>query len=262
MADGDRFPVTLAPDGSTRFRRDGDERFVNLDGSGPHALRAVLKWAVGDKLAGRRRKSPSRAAVPTVTPDRAALRVPPAQGEPARLVWLGHASWRWQIAAVSPLVDPVLRDGIFGGIARNGSAPLAPDALPPITVQLVSHNHYDHMDAPSLKAVAAPVVTGLGNGRHLALPVTELGWWDTADVGGGRVTYVPSQHWSRRGLNDANRSLWGGFVIEAGGVSGLPLGDTAFFDGFAEFGRRFPGSTPRCCRSAPTSRAGSCASST
>src|SRR4051812_19118361 len=188
MPDHAGFPVTRAPDGAQRFRRDGEDRFVNLDGSGPHALRAVLKWAVGDKLAGRRRKSPARADVPSVAPDRAALRVPPGPGEPARLVWLGHASWLVQLAGVSLLIDPVLRDGVFGGISRNGTAPLPPGALPPIGAQLVTHNHYDHMDGPSLRAVAAPVVSGLGNGRHLDLPVTELGWWDTADVGGVRVT--------------------------------------------------------------------------
>ena len=59
-------------------------------------------------------------------------------------------------------------------------------------------------------------------------------------MGGVRVTYVPSQHWSRRSLNDANRSLWGGFVIERRGVSIYHSGDTAYFDGFAEIGRRFP----------------------
>jgi L-ascorbate metabolism protein UlaG (beta-lactamase superfamily) len=115
-------------------------------------------------------------------------------------------------------------------------------ALPPIAAQLVSHNHYDHMDAPSLRAVGAPVVVGLENARLVGgrLPVTELGWWDAVDIGDVRVTYVPSQHWSRRGLNDANRALWGGFVLENGGVSIYHSGDTAYFEGFAEIGRRFP----------------------
>ena len=69
---------------------------------------------MADKLAGRRRKSPPRATVASLTPDHAALCVPPAPGEPARLVWLGHASWLVQIAGVSLLVDPVLGDGILG----------------------------------------------------------------------------------------------------------------------------------------------------
>ncbi len=136
----------------------------------------------------------------------------------------------------------MLGDSICVVIKRNGRPRSLPPALPPIAAQLVSHNHYDHMDAPSLRAVGAPVVVGLENARLIGghLPTTELGWWDAADVGGVRVTYVPSQHWSRRGLADSNRALWGGFVIESGGLSIYHSGDTAYFEGFAEIGRRFP----------------------
>jgi len=225
-----------------RFRRDDGGRFVNLDGSGPQPFAAVYKWAVRDKLAGRRRKSPSTAPVPAVDVDSGALRPPPRPGEPPRLVWLGHASWLVQLGGVSLLIDPMLGDSLVGFTKRNGRAPLAADALPPIAAQLVSHNHYDHMDMTSLRSVGAAVVVGLENGRHFGsqLPVTELGWWDAVDIDGVRVTYVPSQHWSRRSLADANRSLWGGFVIESGGFSIYHSGDTAYFDGFAEIGRRFP----------------------
>ena len=239
------FPVTRAPDESARFRRapEGpfEGRFVNLDGSTPHGSREVLRWAVADKLRGRRRKSPARAAVPSVAVDAAALAVPPAAGNGARLTWLGHASWLVQLGGQSLLIDPVLGDAINVVIRRNGAPPMAAEALPPIAAQLVSHNHYDHLDLPSLRAVGAPIVTGPENGRLAGgLTATELGWWDSADVGGVRVTYVPSQHWSRRGLTDSNRALWGGFVIESGGLTVYHSGDTAYFEGFTEIGRRFP----------------------
>jgi L-ascorbate metabolism protein UlaG (beta-lactamase superfamily) len=239
------FTVTRAPE-DERFRRATDGplagRFVNLDGSEPHRFKDVYQWAVADKLRGRRRKSPSRAAVPAVAVDAAALGVPPPAGAGARLTWLGHASWLVQLGGQSLLIDPVLGDSINLVIRRNGAPPLAAKALPPIAAQLVSHNHYDHMDAPSLRAVGAPVIVGLENARLLPgrLATTELGWWDSADVGGVRVTFVPSQHWSRRGLTDSNRALWGGFVLEGGGVSVYHSGDTAYFGGFAEIGRRFP----------------------
>jgi L-ascorbate metabolism protein UlaG (beta-lactamase superfamily) len=241
-ASGQGFSVRPAPEGAVRFRRAADGRFVNLDGSGPHPFSAVYKWAVRDKLARRRRKSPSRAPVPAVAVDPAAFRVAPAGDEPPRLLWLGHASWLVQLAGVSLLLDPVLGDSIVGFAKRNGRAPLPASSLPRVDAQLVSHNHYDHMDMSSLRAVGAPVVTGMENGRHFGgrLPVTELGWWDAVDIGGVRVTYVPSQHWSRRSLADSNRSLWGGFVIAAGRYSIYHSGDTAYFDGFAEIGRRFP----------------------
>ncbi len=238
----DIFRVSLAADASERFRRDGNGRFVNLDGGGPPPMGRVFKWAVVDKLAGRRRKSPPTAPVPFVAPDVDALRTPPAPGEGARLTWLGHAGWLVQAAGVSLLLDPVLHDRIAVVTKRNGPVPLPASALPPIAAQLVSHNHYDHLDMPTLRDVGAPVLAGLGVAPNVgrALDVVELGWWDAVDVKGVRVTFVPSQHWCRRGLFDVNQALWGGFVIEAGGVSIYHSGDTAYFAGFREIGRRFP----------------------
>jgi hypothetical protein len=82
-------------------------RFVNLDGSGPSPGSAVFRWAVLDRLSGRRRKSPPRASVPAVAPDLRRISVPPRPGEPARLTWLGHASWLVQLDGASLLIDPV-----------------------------------------------------------------------------------------------------------------------------------------------------------
>jgi L-ascorbate metabolism protein UlaG (beta-lactamase superfamily) len=73
------------------------------------------------------------------------------------------------------------------------------------------------------------------------VPSVELGWWDADLVGKGvRVTYVPSQHWSRRGLFDTNETLWGGFVIEGTSARIYHAGDTAYFEGFRQIGARFP----------------------
>lgn len=219
-------------------------RFKNLDGSGPQAFNSVFKWAVADKLAGRRRKSPGRASVPRVEPDLKALATPPAPGEGARLTWLGHASWLVQLDGVSLLIDPVLRDAINVVIRRNVPPGVPLEKLPPITASLVSHNHYDHLDMPSLVAVKAPIVTGLGQAklfRGPKLPCTELDWWGSTKVGPITVHYVPSQHWSSRGLGDANKMLWGGFVIEGSSARLYHSGDTAYFEGFKEIGRRYRG---------------------
>lgn len=217
-------------------------RFVNLDGSGPLPLSSVLKWSVVDRLAGRRRRSPQRAPVPRVAADGARLARPPEPGEPARLTWVGHASWLVQLDGVSLLVDPVLFDTIGGGIRRNAPPGVPLEALPRIDAVLVTHNHYDHLDLPSLRAVGAPVVAGLGIGRYVSrarLPCTELDWWQRADVGATRLTFVPSHHWSRRGIADTNQSLWGGFVIDGSSARLYHSGDTAYFSGFAEIARRF-----------------------
>ena len=72
------------------------------------------------------------------------------------------------------------------------------------------------------------------------ISATELDWWQSVDLGSIKVTFVPAQHWSRRGIFDANDTLWGGFVVEGGSACIYHSGDTAYFAGFSEIGRRFP----------------------
>jgi L-ascorbate metabolism protein UlaG (beta-lactamase superfamily) len=223
--------------------RDESGRFLNLDGSRPVRMGAVLRWAVWDRLAGNRRVSPDRAPVPAVAPDLARLAAPPPPGAPARITWLGHASFLVQLDGASLLVDPVLGPRLFGGIPRNVPPGIEVRDLPPIDAVLVTHNHYDHLDLATLRAVNAPVVAGLGLlpwFRDRGLRAAELGWWQTTRVRGVRVTFVPAHHWSRRGPFDTNATLWGGFVVEGAAATVYHSGDTALFDGFREIRARFP----------------------
>lgn len=216
-------------------------RFVNLDGTGPLPFSAVFKWAVVDKVLGRRRSDGAAAATPRVDVNVAELARPPAVGEPARLTWLGHASWLVQLDGVSLLIDPVFSDSIGPGVQRLVPPALTVEQLPPIDAQLVTHNHRDHLDVPSLRGVGRPVIGGLGLTKFFArydLRCTELEWWAEARVGEVSVRFVPAQHWSRRGLSDANETLWGGFVIAGSTARIYHSGDTAYFDGFSEIGRR------------------------
>jgi len=236
-------PLTAAVAMPFTQPRDASGRFVNLDGSRPNTLGAVLKWSVWDKLAGRRRKSPDHAPVPAVAPDLALLAMPPPPGAPARVTWLGHAGFLVQLEGISLLIDPALRPEGTVGVRRNVPVPLTVGQLPPIRAVLVSHGHYDHLDLGTLRAVHAPIIGGLGMERYFrdrGLPCTELGWWSSAKVGDVTVTFVPAQHWSRRGLLDENALLWGGFVIQGQGATLYHAGDTAAFEGFAQIGARFP----------------------
>ena len=216
-------------------------RFVNLDGSEPQPLSAVLKWAVVDKMLGRRRSGSIGVPAPRIDPDLTRLQQPPAVGEPARLTWIGHASWLIQLDGVSLLIDPIFSDSLGPGIRRFVPPAVAPGSLPNIDAQLVTHNHRDHLDLPSVKSVARPVIAGLGLAPLFAgqgLACTELDWWGETRVGAVTVRFVPSQHWSRRSLNDMNETLWGGFIVEGSTARLYHSGDTAYFDGFAEIGQR------------------------
>jgi len=104
------------------------------------------------------------------------------------------------------------------------------------------------MDLPTLREVrtrrAPCAVTGLGNARHLAKAgirsAIELDWWQSTQFSGARVTYVPAQHFSSRGVHDLNHCLWGGFVIEVGEAVVYFAGDSGYCPHFADIGRRFP----------------------
>jgi L-ascorbate metabolism protein UlaG (beta-lactamase superfamily) len=200
-----------------------------------------LKWAVGDKLLGRRRISPPRAVVPKVEPDRALL----ASGRPS-MTWIGHATWLVRVGGRSLLTDPVWSTTLGPGIRRNVDRGL-PLEETQTNLVLVTHNHRDHLDAPTIDRIGAGAIylvpMGLGDffRRRGFREVIELEWWQSVEVEGVRVHFVPSQHWSRRGLFDQNDSLWGGYVVEAEGRRVYHAGDTAYFSGFAEIGRRFPG---------------------
>jgi len=221
--------------------RDADGRFQNLDRREPRGFGAFLRWQ-WDRLLGRTTRAPRTTPVPRAVPDFARLRTPPGPGEGVRLTWVGHATWLVQLDGRSFLTDPVLSDSIPGFIGRNVPPAIPWGELPPIDAALVSHNHYDHLDLPTLKRLGVRVVAGLGTDRLLRrekLLTTELGWWQSTEVGGVRITFVPAQHFSQRGLSDRNEALWGGFVIEGSSATVYHAGDTAAFEGFREIGRRF-----------------------
>ena len=163
------------------------------------------------------------------------------------LTWIGHASFLGGLGGRRFLIDPVFSDHAGLLYRRHLPPGLIPSDLPPVSAMLVTHNHFDHLDAGAVRALPAevPVVVPAGLGRWLRRRgrrgVVELERWESAEIGGLVVTLVPARHWSRRGVLDTNRSLWGGYVVEEGPQRIYHAGDTAWFEGFGEIGRRYPG---------------------
>ncbi|MGB8257787.1 MAG: MBL fold metallo-hydrolase [Pseudonocardiaceae bacterium] len=162
------------------------------------------------------------------------------------LAWLGHASFLMRLDGLTVAVDPVLSARILG--AGQRFTPPGLDRLPSLDLLLISHNHYDHLDAPTLRPLArhTPVVAPCGLGRWFRRrgfsAVTELDWWESVRVGALEVTFVPAHHWSRRGLFDLCATLWGGFVLTvAGGLRVYHAGDSGYGPFFAEIGAQYPG---------------------
>jgi L-ascorbate metabolism protein UlaG (beta-lactamase superfamily) len=121
------------------------------------------------------------------------------------------------------------------------------DALPPIDAVVISHNHYDHLDAPTIRRlprdtpVLVPAKLGRWFRRRGFTAVTELDWWESHQLGEVRFDFVPSHHWSRRTLTDTCRTLWGGWVLSGAGSRVYFAGDTGYGHWFAEIGNRYPG---------------------
>ncbi len=186
---------------------------------------------------------PRPGAAPAVPFDRTAIdRVP-------SLTWVGHASFLVRLASASFLTDPMWSERAsplsFAGPRRLVAPGVPLDALPPLDFTLVSHDHYDHLDLPTLRQLAVrgvPFVVPEGLGplvvRAGGVVRAELGWWESVAIGGARITCVPARHFSGRGLHDRNRRLWAGFVVQDAERSFYHTGDTAYFDGFAEIARR------------------------
>lgn len=165
--------------------------------------------------------------------------------------FVGQSTFLLQLDGVNVLTDPIWSDRAsplrWAGPRRVRRPGLAFDKLPPIHLVLVSHNHYDHMDLPTLRRLRQrfdPLfITGLGNRRYLnkcgLTRVEELDWWQSHPGPGGlSVTMTPARHFSRRGLFDRLRSLWGGFVLTGTGKQVFFTGDSAYGDHFHEIRRR------------------------
>ncbi len=216
-------------------------RFTNADPEHrPHDARAVVRWALTDRLLGRRRPRPPGQAAPSVAPD---LDLIHERSSRPRLTWIGHSSFLGTLGGASFLIEPVFSARVGGTYRRHCPPGLAADQLPQLTVILISHNHYDHLDAASIRSVppSVPAIVPAGLGRWMRRRhrrVIELEWWQTVSEGPLDITLVPARHWSRRGLADINRSWWGGFVVRAGEHAVYHAGDTAEFTTFAEIARR------------------------
>jgi L-ascorbate metabolism protein UlaG (beta-lactamase superfamily) len=217
---------------------------VNLDGTTPDkGLRDILKWQVADRLAGRRPRPDATFVTPRRENDGSAL----VSRDP-HVTWIGHATFVFRLGGALVATDPVFATRM--GPSRRLAPPgVEPSRLPPVDVVTVSHSHYDHMDLPSLRALAArgaPLfVVPKDNASVLRdagiQNVVELAWWESVEASGVRVTCVPAQHWSMRVPWDRNTRLWGGFLYESAEGVAYHAGDTAMSeDVFRAIAQRGP----------------------
>ena len=194
-----------------------------------------------------------RAAWPSRAENRGVARFDRALGpHDVALTFVNHATFVVQFAGVNVLTDPVWSKRAspvsWAGPARVRDPGVALSALPRVDVVLLSHNHYDHLDAETLRALSSmfPKCRALVAWGNKSLverlgfrDVHELDWWQSVRIGDDLVvTFAPTQHFSGRGLFDRNRSLWGAFMLQSGSRRVYFGGDGGYCAHFAETTRR------------------------
>ncbi|MBD64957.1 MAG: hypothetical protein CME62_07100 [Halobacteriovoraceae bacterium] len=217
------------------------ERFFNPEHKDGKSFLDLMKW----KFSSKASEWPDYVTVKQQKPKEQRV-----SGSQAKVYFINHATTLIQMDGVNILTDPIWSERTspvsWAGPKRVKQPGIAFEDLPPIDLILISHNHYDHMDIPTLENLIdkykSKVIVGLGNSYYFSDQykkfVIELDWQDKYSYQNIEMTFVKVRHWSRRTLFDTNKTLWGGFFI-SGSKNIYFAGDTGYADHFKEANAQF-----------------------
>jgi L-ascorbate metabolism protein UlaG (beta-lactamase superfamily) len=227
-----------------------DGAFVNTAHVAQGLKKGTAAPTISEFLCGGQRRTP-RAPLPSQSPLHGWQK---AAETGLRATWLGHSTVLLEIDGARVLTDPVWGERAspvsFAGPKRFQPVPVSVAALPELDAVIVSHDHYDHLDYPTILELAkrdVPFFTSLGVGAHLqawgvpAERITELDWWEEARVPGTglSINAAPSQHFSGRGLGGRNTTLWSSFVVRGPKHTVFFSGDTGLTPEYSAIRQRF-----------------------
>ncbi|MCG8310296.1 MAG: MBL fold metallo-hydrolase [Cytophagales bacterium] len=216
--------------------------FINPGKVKAKGLKDIIRWA-----ASRKRESWKELSVIS-------------QGKPPdsifndgiKITFVNHSTFLIQMAGVNILTDPIWSQRTspvrFAGPKRVRPPGILFEDLPAIDFVIISHNHYDHLDAPTMKKLILQhnpqVITPLGVGQFIeslgSKRVSDMDWWQTVEMLNGlKISCVPAQHFSGRGTNDRDATLWCGYVITLEGENIYFAGDTGYGGFFKEIRERY-----------------------
>ena len=255
------FCMAAAAQNLAKLHHTADGFKNNYIGTVNKSFSELFRWQIERRAAGL--PKPPEAPVAVNAPDLAFIAAyktnfvsNPAQ--PPAVTWIGHASVLVQAGGLNVLTDPMLSHRASPvqliGPVREQPPGLALADLPPIDVVVISHNHYDHLDMPSVLAVAQRsqaagirtlFMVPLGMKAwfvNLGLDHTiEFDWWEQFTLAGVRFNFTPTQHWSARGVGDRSQTLWGGWAVHAPDLHWYFAGDTGYSKDFTDTRERMYG---------------------
>jgi len=160
-------------------------------------------------------------------------------------VWIGHSTFYLNNGDLDILTDPIFSERAspikFAGPKRLINSPLQVSDINNIDIVIISHNHYDHLDIPSLKSIQKKFpnvvfLVPIGDKdllrKYNLNNIYEFNWWESFTYKNTKLTFTPTQHWSARGIFDRNKSLWGGWFIETESLKLFHAGDTGYSNDF------------------------------
>ncbi len=237
-----------APQGERRAHMERSPQWHNGVFANENAL-------YNDILGSIFRRAPAEAVtrptepVDVISGDGSRFATPPQTG--LRITWMGHSSTLVEIDGRRVLFDPIFGDRAspltWLGPARWYAPPIALESLPSVDAVVISHDHYDHLNYPTIRAIRdwdTRFIAPLGVGAHLAywgVPaerITEVDWWDEVSVADLRIVATPSRHASGRHVLDQNRTLWAGYALVGPHHRVFYSGDTGLFPGFRDIAKR------------------------
>ncbi|MDQ6827987.1 MAG: MBL fold metallo-hydrolase [Gemmatimonadota bacterium] len=235
--------------------RRPDGRFFNpWPGIETHGLGDFLRWQLAKRAPGTEPAKDPGPALPLSSAD-PSFDVPRAADDALTVTWVGHSTFLIQAAGINILTDPVWSERAspvgFAGPKRWMSPGIRFEALPPIDIVLQSHNHYDHLDEPTVEKLAtshgeaqwiAPLgLRGWLEKRRVRV-AAELDWWDEVTVGSATIGCTPAQHFSARSPFDRDMTLWCGYALRVESAARTHriffCGDSAYHPEFRAIGAR------------------------
>jgi L-ascorbate metabolism protein UlaG (beta-lactamase superfamily) len=231
-------------------------RYNNIDNvSTDKTLKEFRQW----REERRRKKKDYSYVVPNVQPELSFL----SQNRlDTTVTWIGHSTFFIQYEGLNIITDPIWARRL-GFEKRLGQPGIPISEVPSVDLILISHSHYDHLHIASIRKLyraGTTIVVPVGLKRKMLrkgfVNCVEMQWWETITVGSIKLSFVPTQHWTRRTPFDTNTSHWGGFIMEPANQKAHPkgpedaekrklppclyfAGDSGYFPGFKEIGERF-----------------------